>query len=916
MKHQGLSSEQVEQSRQSHGENILTPPVKESLWKLFFEKFSDPIIRILLIAACLSLVISIREGHYAETIGIFVAIFLATGVSFFFEVDAARKFDILNQVNDDTKYKVVRDGAIMEVGKRELVVGDVVLLDTGEEIPADGQLLECTALNVNESTLTGEPSIKKTTNEEEFKKDATYGSNMLLRGTTVIEGNAVYEIQKVGDATEFGQVARQATVKSEEQTPLSKQLDKLAKLIGVIGFALALVTFASLLIKDIVIHPMPLGQVGLLGAALLGVFMMMAKVWVPIIYDARELMGSNKERSKRFEKTGFAHWILIGLMAFGAIALVGIPFGVHFWNGEHWMSFDEADRILQYFMIAVTLIVVAVPEGLPMSVTLSLALSMRKMLKSNNLVRKMHASETMGATTVICTDKTGTLTRNQMSVAQVDHYHSDKALLHRAIAVNTTAHLDSQGKPLGNPTEGALLLWLKEQGHDYNTLREKIETQIPFSSKAKMMTTTAEHDGRTYTFVKGAPEYVIEKCVGVDKEAVNAKLREYQGRAMRTLALAVATGEEYELQAIMAIADPVRDDVPSAVASCMDAGVAIKMVTGDTPATAREIARQIGLWMPTDSEINEITGPEWEALSDEEAYERAAHLKIMARARPMDKQRLVKLLQKRGEVVAVTGDGTNDAPALNFANVGLSMGTGTSVAKEASDITLLDDSFASIANAVMWGRSVYINIQRFVLFQLTINVAALTLVFLGSLLGFDLPLTVTQMLWVNLIMDTFAAGALASLPPDPIVMKDKPRGLGSFIISPFMGRSILSTGIFFVVLLLGLLYWFSASDGGLTIYKLSMFFTIFVMLQFWNMFNAKAYRSGHSAFRGLLKSPAFLLVALLILVGQILIVTFGGDAFRVVPLSLVDWAVIIGSTSLVLWIGEIIRYIQSAKKGR
>lgn len=923
MKISGLSKQQVEENRKKYGENIITPPKRTPLWKLFLEKFNDPVIKILLMAALLSLGISFIEGHYAETIGIFVAIFLATGVGFFFEMDAAKKFDLLNQVSEDVQYKVVRDGEIVEVGKKEIVVGDVVLLDSGEEIPADGFLIESTALSVNESTLTGEPSIRKSEDPSDAKDDATYPTNCLLRGTSIIEGNAVYEVAKVGDATEFGKVARQATVESGQQTPLSKQLDSLAKLIGVIGFALAVLTFVGLSVKDFVVNPIPLGQLGLLGAALAGVFVMLGKVWMPIVYDAREIFGSKKERPERFKKISLVHWLLLGGMMFGAIALAGIPFGVHFWNGGDWIDFSIAGRILQHFMVAVTLIVVAVPEGLPMSVTLSLALSMRKMLKNNNLVRKMHASETMGAATVICTDKTGTLTKNQMTVNQIELLDGQDDLLKMAIGANTTANLDVNGKPLGNPTEGALLLWLKSQNIDYKPFRESVTAQLPFSSKIKMMASVVKVGDKMVLFVKGAPEYVTKMCDGYDVAKVEDLLTGFQNRAMRTLAFAYAeiadtpkeltsewlVDKRLALQAVVAIADPVRDDVPEAVANCMKAGIDIKMVTGDTPNTAREIARQIGLWLPEDGEKNEITGPMWEALSDDEAYERAPFLKIMARARPMDKQRLVSMLQKRGEVVAVTGDGTNDAPALNFANVGLSMGTGTSVAKEASDITLLDDSFASIANAVMWGRSVYLNIQRFILFQLTINVAALLIVFLGSMLGFEIPLTVTQMLWVNLIMDTFAAGALASLPPDKKVMLNKPRAINSFIISPYMGRSILVTGIVFVGLLIGLLYGFKA-QGVVSIHDMTIFFTIFVMLQVWNMFNAKAYASGKSALSGLLKSPAFLGVIALILVGQIAIVSLGGDVFRVEPLSIVEWCVIIASTSVVLWIGEIIRLIK------
>lgn len=913
----GLNEKEVEDSRLKYGSNMLTPPKKESMLKLFLEKFTDPVIKILLVAAFLSLGISFVHNEFYETIGIFFAILLATGISFWFEMDANRKFDILNQVNDDTLIKVYRDGQIQEVGKKDLVVGDVIVLETGEEIPADCELIESVQLSANESCLTGEPSIRKTHIEEEFKSDATYPSNHLLRGTTIIEGNALAQIIRVGDATEFGKVARQATEKSGEITPLTKQLDRLAKLIGVVGFSLAAVTFAALFAKDVILGKLGgWGEVGLATAVILGVFVVMAKIWIPIVFDAMSLGGKNRQMPPAMEKRGWLHWILLGTMVFTAVAICGFPFGVNMFEAEHWVSIEEAGKILQYFMISVTLIVVAVPEGLPMSVTLSLALSMRKMLKNNNLVRKMHACETMGATTVICTDKTGTLTQNQMNVSEMYIVEEDN-MLDKAISVNTTANIDSSGKPLGNPTEGALLLWLKARGISYETLRTEIIAQIPFSSKLKMMATTIETGGKKYLFVKGAPEYVLMKCVGVDSVAVERKLLDFQNRAMRTLAFAMAEVETVQdldnisglkLQAVAAISDPVRADVPAAVRDCQNAGIAIKIVTGDTPATAREIGRQIGLWVPDmDGSINEITGMEWEVLSDEEAYERAAHLKIMSRARPTDKQRLVQLLQKRGEVVAVTGDGTNDAPALNFANVGLSMGTGTSVAKEASDITLLDDSFASIEKAVMWGRSVYLNIQRFVLFQLTINVAALTIVFLGSILGFELPLTVTQMLWVNLIMDTFAAGALASLPPDERVMRNKPRGVNEFIITPKMKRSIIGTGILFVVFLMGLLYWFGADDDGLTRYDLSMFFTIFVMLQFWNMFNAKAYNSGRSALFGMHQCGGFLLVSLLIVIGQILIVSFGGDVFRVMPLSIGDWVMIIAGTSVVLWIGEVKR---------
>ena len=924
----GLTAQQVQESREKYGANIITPPPRTPAWKLLLEKFEDPMIKILLIAAVLSLGIAIIEGGYAETIGIFVAVALATGISFYFELDASKKFDMLGRISGEIAYKVIRDGEITQILRSEIVVGDIILLDTGEEIPADGTLIEAMALLVNESTLTGEPSIRKTTNKEDFKSDATYPSDMLLKGTTVLEGNAVFEVTSVGDKTQYGQVAREATVENGQQTPLSRQLERLSRLVGVVGFTLASVTFLGLVAKHITINPRPLGELGLFGAALLGAFIMLGKFWVPMVFDARELLGSKRKRTDRVEKMPVIAWVFLGLSTFIGIALIGLLWNVKFWEPTAWVSINYAGEILQYFMVAVALIVMAVPEGLPMSVTLSLALSMRKMLKSNNLVRKMHASETMGATTVICTDKTGTLTQNQMSVNEIELIIEGDKLLYKSISVNSTANLTGEGKPLGNPTEAALLLWLHSQNIDYKELRSDVIEQLPFSSKIKMMATIAKFDGKTYLFVKGAPEYVTTMCDNYDKAQIENALLNFQNKAMRTLAFAVKeiveipkeltaewlTAQKMDLQAITAIADPVRADVPEAVERCMNAGIQIKMITGDTPATAKEIGRQIGLWEETDSEECLMTGPEWEALSDEEAYKRAATLKIMARARPLDKQRLVKILQKRGEVVAVTGDGTNDAPALNFADVGLSMGSGTSVAKEASDITLLDDSFTSIANAVLWGRTVYLNIQRFVIFQLTINVAALVIVFLGSLLGFEMPLTVTQILWVNLIMDTFAAGALASLPPDPIIMDEKPRGLKSFIISPFMGRSILGTGLMFVAVLLSILFYFNSTDGGVSLYEQSLFFTIFVILQFWNIFNARAYKSGHSAFHQITKAPAFIITAFIILLGQIVIVAVGGEVFRVTPLEIKDWAIIIASTSMVLWVGEIARFVNRRKK--
>ncbi|MFA6334185.1 MAG: calcium-translocating P-type ATPase, PMCA-type [Bacteroidales bacterium] len=943
--YQGLNAKDVLKSREKYGSNILTPPKRDPLWKLFLEKFNDPIIRILLIAAFLSLGISFIHNEFIETIGIFCAIFLATGVSFWFEMDANKKFDLLNQVNDETLVKVIRDGNISEIPKKDVVVGDIIILDTGEEVPADGELAEAVSLSVNESSLTGEPVIEKSINPEYFDKEATYPTNHILRGTTIVEGHCIYEVFAVGDSTEFGKVAEKSTEANEEETPLNKQLAGLAKFIGFVGFVLAILTFTILFVKDLFMGEadFKLGQIGLLGAVILGVVISGVKVWMPILYDGFEIMGKKTSLPKGVKEGSWLKWLLSGILTTVIIASAGYLFGVDPLDGSSWISIDVASRILQYFMVAVTLIVVAVPEGLPMSVTLSLALSMRRMLQTNNLVRKMHATETMGAATVICTDKTGTLTQNQMRVADTNFSGlkdqnldegEQSILIKENISANSTAFLDFSDpqkiKTLGNPTEAAMLLWLHEHNINYLEVREgaKIIDQLTFSTERKYMATIVDSAGldRKVLYVKGAPEIVISKCKDAP-ERINDKLLQYQNQAMRTLGFAykiLSTNLDHSIEdlasgglsylGVVAISDPVREDVPEAVAKCLRAGIDVKIVTGDTPGTAKEIGRQIGILSADDGEEVVITGVDFEKLTDEEALSRVLKLKIMCRARPADKQRLVQLLQKAGAVVAVTGDGTNDAPALNHAHVGLSMGTGTSVAKEASDITLLDDSFNSIATAVMWGRSLYQNIQRFILFQLTINVTALIIVLLGSIFGHELPLTVTQMLWVNLIMDTFAAGALASLPPNSKVMESKPRRSTDFIVTPSMRRNILFTGILFVALLFGLLFHFTDAAGNISRYDLSIFFTVFVMLQFWNMFNAKTYGVGGSAFKGISKCPGFVLVAVLIVVGQFLIVQFGGAVFRTEPLSLKDWLVITGSTSVVLWVGEITRLVKKLIK--
>lgn len=843
----GLNDQQVEQSRREHGENLLTPPKRTSLLRLYLEKYNDPIIRILLVAAVASLALAFFHKDFIETIGIVLAIILATTIGFYFERDAAKKFDVLTALGEESPVKVRRNGTVTEIPRKDVVVGDVIIIEVGDEIPADGRLIASTDLQIDESSLTGEPIISKhvVTDDTPSDKEATYPSDTVLRSTMVMNGNGVAVVTAVGDSTEIGKVARKATEMTAVKTPLNIQLGKLAKLISKIGTGVSVSAFVIFLTHDIMTNPL--------------------------------------------------------------------------WQGADYLKMAEVT--LNYFMMAVTLIVMAVPEGLPMAVTLALALNMRRMLKSNNLVRKLHACETMGAATVICTDKTGTLTQNRMQVSDMV-VTAHEELMASAIALNTTANIDNEGKGIGNPTEVALLLRLRDKGTDYAEMRRtaEIKDRLPFSTERKYMATVAQVDGKDWLFVKGAPEIVMGFCNITDDEKarITAQLRAYQNKAMRTLAFAcrqtdAMNVEGLTLQAVAAISDPLRTDVPDAVGECHSAGIQVKIVTGDTSATAVEIARQIGIWKDDTPATDQITGPDFAALSDEEAYRRVESLKVMSRARPTDKQRLVQLLQKHGEVVAVTGDGTNDAPALNHAHVGLSLGSGTSVAKNASDITLIDDSFQSIVKAVMWGRSLYRNIQRFIFFQLIVNVTALLLVLGGSIIGTELPLTVTQILWVNLIMDTFAAMALASLPPSHEVMKDKPRNQNDFIINSKMAYGILTMGVLFFLVMLGMLIYCErccSVSGAISVKALTIFFTAFVMIQWWNLFNAKTLGTNHSAFNELLKDPGLLLTLCIILAGQWLIVTFGGKMFRTEPLSAEEWLCIIAGTSVVLWIGEIIRGVK------
>ncbi len=854
----GLTEGEVARSREEHGNNILTPPKKTPLWKLYLEKYKDPIIQILLVAVVFSLGLAIMDGGFVETLGIIIAIILATTIGFWFEMDAARKFDVLTALGEESPVKAVRSGKVVEVARKDVVVGDMIIIEVGDKIPADGILIESTDLQVDESSLTGEPVADKHADPDRNDPEATYASNLVLRGTMVMDGRGVYEVSRVGDATEIGKVAINSTEASEVETPLNMQLKRLSRTISNWGIILSVAAFVIFLARDIIVD---------------------------------------------------SHGT---------------------WHSANYL--DMVRIVLEYFMMAVTLIVMAVPEGMPMAVTLSLALNMRRMLRNNNLVRKLHACETMGAVTVICTDKTGTLTQNLMQVSDLAGYGAP-GLMDQAMAFNTTAHLDEdEGTGIGNPTEVALLLWMKGRGTDYRKIRKErdIEFQLPFSTERKFMATVARAGKRRMLFIKGAPEIVMGFCDPDDASLGDARERfaSYQRQAMRTLALAcreLTDGERGEdldfgpglgltLQAAVAISDPIREDVPDAVRQCLDAGIKVKVITGDTSATAIEISRQIGIWDDATPGDAHITGAEFSTLGEEEALGRVPGIRVMSRARPADKQRFVKLLQRHDEVVAVTGDGTNDAPALNHAHVGLSLGSGTSVAKEASDMTLIDDSFRSIVNAVLWGRSLYRNLQRFLFFQLVVNVAALLLVLGGAVIGTDIPLTVTQILWVNLIMDTFAALALSSLPPSAEVMEDRPRRQSDFIITKGMARGILGIGVSVFAVMFAMLLLFMDADKQIPLHELSVFFTAFVMFQFWNLFNAKSFGSVHSAFSGIQEDRGLLLVLAVILAGQWLIVTFGGSMFRTEPLSPLEWLAIMAATSLVMWAGEIWRLAMRAGK--
>jgi Ca2+-transporting ATPase len=962
----GLTAAEVAASRRKHGANVLTPPVREPWWRLYLGKFEDPVIRILIMAALLAIGTGAVHGEFLEGIGIIAAILLATTLAFVNEFRASREFDILNRVDDDVRVQVLREGAYKTVPRKDLVVDDLVVIEAGEAVPADGRILECFALAANEASLTGESlPVEKSSGEGSVRSgEGTYPPDRLLRGTTVVDGHGLYRVTAVGDATEIGGVVRESQEETDEVTPLHAQLARLSKMIGVVGFCVAAATFAALVARGTMAGELALAPRQWLGALLLlaGGLTATVKVWLPILYDARELLGRSAEPPSWLKAEGFGGWlwpVALGVAGIGLGGVAGWAAGILPASPAEWLPASVGESLLRYFMIAVTIIVVAVPEGLAMSVTLSLAYSMRKMTASNTLVRRLHACETIGAATVICSDKTGTLTLNTMRVAglripslaggdlRAETAELGGRLLVEAIAANSTANLsretEREVQSLGNPTEGALLLFLEEKGIDYRVSRAAFRAadRLTFSTERKYMGTLGRSavTGSLLLHVKGAPELLLPRCQSILTAAVPepltlshrarivGELRELQKRGMRTLGFAyrALAGEQRagveELAdslvwlGFVALADPVRPDVPDAIRACREAGIEVKIVTGDSAETAWEIGRQVGLLAPDDPFGTQITGADLAQLDDDEAHRAVDRSRVLSRARPMDKLRFIKLLQDNGHVVAVTGDGTNDAPALHHANVGLSMGrTGTAIAKEASDIILLDDSFRSIVNAVSWGRSLYLNIQRFILFQLTINVAALGIALLGPFLGTQLPLTVIQMLWINLIMDTFAALALATEPPDPGAMRLPPRKPTELIVTAPMARALFGMGGLFVVFLSGFLLYLQDGDG-VTRYELSVFFTVFVMLQFWNLGNARRLGSSLSVFHGIRDNKMFVGIAAVIASGQFLIVQLGGEVFRTVPLSPADWVWIIAGTSTVLWVGEIRRFLLRMREG-
>jgi len=828
---QGLSSAQIQEMQNRFGKNELTPPPRLPLWKLYLKNFEDPIIRILLVAVIISALVAALEGSgLLDTIGIALAVILATTIAFLTEYKSNREFDALNAMCDDTGIKVIRDGQARTIRMRDVVVGDIILLEAGDAVPADGILVHEAHFEADESAFTGE--------NEPVRKNS---EDTLLKGTWVTAGRGTMIATAVGDATRMGEIAASITRGERPETPLQVKLRVLAGQISRFGYAMAGLIVISLLAKGIV---------------------------TGLPTDPLELV--------RF--------------------------------------------LLDIAIFAVIIIVVSVPEGLPVSVTVSLALTMRKMTRAYSLVRRMIACETIGSVTTICTDKTGTLTRNLMEVVAssiLTPEYENKTPDDPAgwvtlnAGVNSTAELEPREGELitvGNSTEGALLRWLSRAGIDYHQIRRAYFpiSQALFDSRRKEMRTVISIEGRYYLLVKGAPEVVAASCSSAPDLT---PVKNLAGRAMRTLAFAHAeTGSPEDStptliwDGYVGIRDEIRSDVPSAVATCRSAGISIAMVTGDSPETAAAIAKETGIL--TNGTV--ITGPEFRDLSPEKQQALAPQIEVMARSAPHDKLLLVKALQANGEVVAVTGDGTNDAPALRSADVGLAMGiAGTEVAREASDIILLDDSFPTIERAVWWGRALFENIQRFLMFQLTINISAAFLSFIAPLLGYPAPFSVIQLLWINIIMDSLAALALCSESPHPALMEKKPIPRTSSVLTPYMIRAILCTAFVYIIvgiggIIFGLPYMNSPAE------QATAFFTGFVLAQVWNGINCRGINGIMPSFiRG---NPAFFVIMGSIILIQFLIVQFGGAVFGTVPLSVFQWIVLLLGTLPVLLIWPALRW--------
>ncbi len=838
IKIQGLTDAEVLSSREKHGLNLLTPPKEVPWWKLYLEKFKDPIIVILLVATAISLAFGIIEGNYTESIGIIAAVLIATGVGFWREYDAKKKFDAMKSDKDYEPVKVRRNGVVVEITKDHVVVGDIAILSAGDEIPADIELFKAIDMKVAESAMTGESVAVPKYPIDEAYTGSGFAPNLLLRGTTIESGLGEGVVIKVGDETEIGKTTIQASEETDNKTPLEEKLGELAGKITTAAFLVAGLMFIIL---------------------------------------------------------NLVHW--------------------DFAFGDHAFSWSMSTLLTEvgFLMGAIVVIIVAVPEGLPLSVTLALAFSMKTMANENNLVKKMHACETIGAVNVIFTDKTGTLTQNCMTVVDVDVREEDKDVLNLVGAVNSTANWSNASRVLGNPTEAAIL---KHMGHD---LSERLRSEyrilscIPFSSAYKYMVTQAQNEEskEEIILIKGAPE-VIARIIRYDKYLGEVSTQQARGR--RAISAAIINSKDYNAVkeslesgnplddctyiGTWFIEDPVRSDVPDAIRKCYGAGIDVVMMTGDNLRTGTEIGRQAGF-----KDIWAIEAKDfWEAVKNPQNGREYPN--VIARCTPTNKLDILKWAKDKDYVCAMTGDGVNDSPSLNHADVGIAMGSGTSVAKEAADIILLDDAFPSIVTGVKWGRSLYKNIKNFLFFQLSINVSACLIAVFGPLVGVEMPFTVIQFLWINLVMDSLAAIALTSEPADERVLSEKPRDRRQFIIDKSLAKSIFGFGIF-VWILCTFVLWGMKHTEFLSKIDLTVFFASYMVINLWNMFNARVIGKNKSVFSGLKSNYKFTGILLFILAVTILLVQFGGEVFQTHPLSWKTWLTIILVTSPVMIVREI-----------